>query len=574
MDNKSRDYREGVLLAFILVLAVVVRLWNIDFGLPNEHVRPDERHLIGFTLTIGGNKLNPGFFNYPSLYLYSLFMAYGAYFAIGRLTGHFSSAQDLVNEYALAPSALYLIDRVLVALLGTATVFLAYFIGKRIANARVGLMAALLLALSYLHVRESHFGTVDVPLGFMTTLALAFILNAARTDSLKSHLWAGLVCGLAVSTKYNAIVLLAPLALLHAPLFGHQLAWKRALTVLGAASFMVVLGFLAGTPFAVLDHQAFLRDTSYELFDKLSKPASPDYGPGWIYSLRVTLPLGLGVPLLLLSVVGVAAQLRARQRAAVLMLSFAVAYWLVMGKAHLGFVRYSVPLVSTLAVFAALGIDALARYASGRLDRGAPSSRRPVYGATCAVLIVVALAIPTYRLVRWNTLLGEVDTRVLAGEWIHGNVAPGTDVGLVGSQYMRPELLSTLEQMRRASPETQKQGRSLRTSILMQHVERDHPPTYETYFFDGAWRDAMDPEHVAERAPRYVVVPEHPLVGALGSVVPVLGPEYALAARFDGCSPCSDDAVFDWWDAFFLPISGFAGTVRGGPNLRIYARLP
>ncbi len=71
-----------------------MRLWGIGFGLPNEHARPDERHLIGFTPDPRGNRLNPGFFNYPSLYLYLLFTLYVLYFVIGLGTGHFTAVKD------------------------------------------------------------------------------------------------------------------------------------------------------------------------------------------------------------------------------------------------------------------------------------------------------------------------------------------------------------------------------------------------------------------------------------------------------------------------------------------------
>jgi hypothetical protein len=48
--------------------------------------------------------------------------------------------------------------------------------------------------------------------------------------------------------------------------------------------------------------------------------------------------------------------------------------------------------------------------------------------------------------------------------------------------------------------------------------------------------------------------------------------QYTLRERITA-HDSSEARVYDWADAFFVPLAGFAGVTRPGPNLSIYARL-
>src|SRR5262249_60561078 len=72
------------------------------------------------------------------------------------------------------------------------------------------LVAAFFVAVAFLHVRDSHFGMLDVP---MTCLAVAALLPLSRAledpTQIRSWITGGVFVGLAASTKYNAGVLVA-----------------------------------------------------------------------------------------------------------------------------------------------------------------------------------------------------------------------------------------------------------------------------------------------------------------------------------------------------------------------------
>ena len=200
-------------LSVILILALVVRLAGIQFGLPFALARPDEVTLVHAALNIGDKGFTPHYFNYPSLHPSILAAAYLVYAILGQTTGRPGGFAGLAREFAVDPTLLLLIDRVISACLGVATVWLVDAIGRRMAGRAVGLLSALLLALAYLHARESHFGTVDVPMTFFATLALLVALKGYQDGRRSSFLLAGVCAGLAASTKYNAIAVVASVGL-------------------------------------------------------------------------------------------------------------------------------------------------------------------------------------------------------------------------------------------------------------------------------------------------------------------------------------------------------------------------
>src|SRR5438132_9898015 len=143
----------------LLVVAAGLRLWGINFGLPALY-RPDEDVTVGRAMGIFHGILDPHFADWPHLYFYVA----AAWLAPLRLVG-------LVQDQASA----YLGVRILDALLGSVTVLLVFEFGRRAYGWLAGFFGASPLAVAFLHVRDSHFGTLDTPL----TLACVPALHTA-----------------------------------------------------------------------------------------------------------------------------------------------------------------------------------------------------------------------------------------------------------------------------------------------------------------------------------------------------------------------------------------------------------
>jgi hypothetical protein len=213
--NKLR-WRIALLLGAILGVGAVLRLIGIRFGLPMAY-HNDEWVLVLATRQFFGGDFNPHNFLYPSLLMYIMY-------AFERLYFLFASNRDDL-------SLLYTLCRVTVVLFGIASLWVVYRLGKRLHDYRTGLIAALLLCLSPLHVINSHFATTDVPLTFFILLTLWATLRLAETRALADYVLAGIAFGMTVSIKIpGAVIFLAILvAHLYSVAEGNAIHYRRVL---------------------------------------------------------------------------------------------------------------------------------------------------------------------------------------------------------------------------------------------------------------------------------------------------------------------------------------------------------
>jgi hypothetical protein len=428
-----------LLLSAILALAVLLRFWGLRFGLPNDDTRPDEEKIVRPALTMMGGDLNPHLFLYPSLFTYVAAIGCAATAVAGGLVWSTGFPVEFARHAAVDPSTAITIVRTLSALAGVATVALLYFAVKEWFSERAALAAAAICAVAFLHVRDSHFAVTDVPATFVTMAAL---WAALRCDT-QGLTWqrvalTGLLCGLAASTKYNAGLIALPAALVIAtrPAAGAR-DWTRttlALALLGAAA---LAGFLAGTPYAILDSPTFLHDLRDQqhiamgAYHTTILDASRQVlgERGWIHHLTFSLRYGVGVPVLAAAAVGAIWLAAGQSRRAVVLLSFPVAFYFAMGTSALAYARWMTPVVPFLCLFAGLAVDRAAALTESTLKA------RHASAIVATVLTVLVSAATAGRALAFDRLVARTDTRVLGAEWIQANYPSGATLYQTGKSY-------------------------------------------------------------------------------------------------------------------------------------------
>lgn len=411
-----------VLLLLVLGIALALRLWSIDFGLPYAYHIDEHSYVVG-ALNLGQGEIN----GYPQqVGLVNVLLGeYAVYFLVGRLAGLFSSAQDFARAYYTDPSVFYLLGRLTSAVLGVVSCWAVYLLGKELRNRLVGLAAALLLAVNFLHVRESHFTTPDVPQALGFTVILLLCLKTLKSGRLRYLYVASLLGGVVISWKWASFPLVLPLIFV---------AWQAG----AGRSFVVVFkrwlfcGLLVLLGFVIFSPQLLLFPGPYIEWAKRDYITGSvgGYGgflidtvPGWLFYVRASwigsgaLGLGLGLAGLLLWTYHLLWQ-RDRQ-AAVLLLLFA-GYFLLMATSRRYFVRYAVPLAPFLTLAAADAIN----WASERWSAG---SRRTVAAALTALVLLAAVQ-PTLAAGRANMLWARKDTRTTAKRWIEQNIPDGAKI--------------------------------------------------------------------------------------------------------------------------------------------------
>ncbi|HTL03694.1 MAG TPA: glycosyltransferase family 39 protein, partial [Vicinamibacterales bacterium] len=155
----------------ILLIAVAVRVWGLGFGLPYIVARPDETEMAGPAVGFLSGDLRPPFFEWPTLFTYTTAFLYVLYFLVTRPFNAYATLAQFAESRRQNLAPFLYVTRSLSALMGAATVWGVYAICRRVFDETVGIVAALFLALAFLHVRDSHFGVTDVAMTGLVVLA-------------------------------------------------------------------------------------------------------------------------------------------------------------------------------------------------------------------------------------------------------------------------------------------------------------------------------------------------------------------------------------------------------------------
>ncbi len=563
--------RDGALLAAILAVAAAVRLWGSGFGLPNTYCRPDEMTVVNIALRFGTGDLNPEFFAFPTLFMYFLTGCYGLYFVVGLLAGHFHGPSDLVASYIADPSVFYWIPRGANALLGTATVYVAYRIAGLLWGRKTGLLAALFMALMYLPVREAHFGVTDTPLVLFCLTSVLFTLQFVQGERLHDLVLAAAMGGAAMSTKYNGALVAIPmcvaclLAAWNGPLPGR---WKRLIGRLALFGLVLAVAFLVGTPYALVTPRVFVADVLREARHQLHGHAGLIVSIGWLWHARFSLWYGLGWTMFLAGLAGMAwVPIRDGRRGLVLCV-LPLVWYLCMGKSYVVFARYMLVLVP----FFCFGAARLLMLSSAWVTvRG--GSR---WGSCFLSLSVLLLLFPSVQSVFYlDRSLAREDTRVLAARWVTENVPRGASLCEVGTPWDSIRMCAPME---RAAKVKSKTRHSASTPNQEAGDRPDRPATeacayvFCTYNSKAALFRTAD--YRTSPPPSYIIVAKGPVawyreLGRFPEVEALASQQYELAQSFVGYADEANNR-YDPQDAFFLPFAGFAGVKRPGPNIRIY----
>ena len=376
-DWQSMDRRDKQalgLLLLVVVLGMGLRFRGLTWSLPDARhplatYHPDERVNLNAALQadIAHGKFDIQFYNYGTFYFYLVDLAHTVgkgYGFIPAPVPQSESRPPTLADGAALTAKLFLVGRLVSALLGTATIPVLYALGRRMFGRKVGLMTGLLYGVAPLAVLHAHFLTVDVSATFFVALTLLWSARLLTAQNWSNYVWAAIWAGLAAATKYNAgIVLIAPIA-------AHFLnkdtdACKRhrggQFVVLIAVA---MLTFLIACPGPWLNFDAFWNGIEgypgsglrYELFDHSRSGHGylfTNTGNGWWYHLTVSLPFGLGPALAVAALLGLIPAWQQRTKPDAMLLAFFLVYFSLSGFSNVRFARYMLPLFPVFCIWAA-----------------------------------------------------------------------------------------------------------------------------------------------------------------------------------------------------------------------------
>ena len=420
-----------VCLLFICGIAAALRFTGLSWGAPYFHFHIDEHFVFA-----GADMLR------RSLHEAA---ASSKFFMYGPLPMWMLNVIRDVHDWLFQPLVLtvkrdqviYMVmGRAISAALGTACVPLVYVIARRVAGRTAGLIAAFLLACAVVHLRESHFFSVDISMLFFSVVAWLFALRIADTGRFPDYVVAGASLGAAVACKYSAAFLIGVLGVAHlcAPGRPRRLAdvrgWLRWI-VRGVTPLLIaVLVFVAVDPMAILYRAKFSDDITYWVVGPNSGTWKPifiaqftDVRPH-LYWFTNLLWWGLGPALEIWGLLGVLWLIVRRDRPSLVAASFPVAYYAAAAQGIAPVMRYAVPLAVGLAVPAGvLCADLLRR----------PRLRLVSIAITSVVCGTTALYAAAYM-----NVFRSPDSRLTASGWLLANVPRDSKILVEPSQNTPP----------------------------------------------------------------------------------------------------------------------------------------
>jgi 4-amino-4-deoxy-L-arabinose transferase-like glycosyltransferase len=409
-------------LVTLIALGGFVRLLGIDFGRPFAY-HPDEGIIVGSAMDMVRDRdWNPHNFFYSSL----MFDVQAVATGIVRSFGGGSLEHDqgwLFGSEALPRQFDYfLAGRSVVALMGIVTIPVTFAIGARSGGIGVGLIAAAIAAAAPLHVANSHYITTDVPLTLLCALTLWAALEAQRRRGDRWWVLAGLVAGLAISTKWNgAVVIVVPLVayLATADTFrgaGALLRRRTPYLILAAAA----LALLVTTP-AILFDAAAVRDFLVLQGELYARGRANERSDSLTFHVRALLD-GIGFVASVLGLSGCVAIVVGRHRRELAIPAFVVAYLLVISIPATHYERNLLPIVPYLSIAAGLLlVRAIERWTRGRPTFGGISTTLLTIGLV--MIAVFAALAPGYAAsYAEGRRMGSPDTRTVARDWLLANV--------------------------------------------------------------------------------------------------------------------------------------------------------
>jgi hypothetical protein len=348
LRSDRRKIVTGVALLLLLALALAMRLqgWSrID--------HPDESSLLKMTMHFHERQFPDGAYpfypGYPPFFLYLNYLLSLIYqkillfLGVIRFPGQFLHSTS-GNDFIL------MAGRIISALAGTAFVALAWRMGKSFFNSASAWFAALLMTVNSFLVYDSHVFKPDM---LLALLLFASLLYALKYDQSPQRRWlflSSFFFGLAVATKYHAVVEL--LFLLPAFAIAARRDHRPLRETLFLAPVAMSCGFFFGAPNWVV--HPFLNIAAAYRFITYHYAAFRFYEKKLAYSAFFKTILGsFGPVLFAFLLIGLIAVFVNRQRTALLLAAYVGVYVIILGNTSYFGTRMLLPILPAMALLIA-----------------------------------------------------------------------------------------------------------------------------------------------------------------------------------------------------------------------------
>jgi len=402
-----------------------------------------------------------------------------------------------------------------------------FLLGRRLFDAWTGKVAAVLLAVSPGFVVTAHYFKVEVPMTFWLVVTLLAVFRMRDTAAIRDVAIVGLLVGYTASTQYSGglVAVAAVTALFQAKLPDV----RRAAKVLAGT---VVVGFLMGTPYALLYPPAFYDGLRLDFVLNSEGTYTLGRPPAVIDWAVNVFPYAVTIPILVLAGIGLVTALVRERRRLLPIWVFLGAYVVLLGFSNARFVRATVPVLPVVVLLAAYGLSMLRRRRWMRVP------------ALVGVTVLAGYAF-LFSLAYVKGAYAEDDPRVQASRWIRDEIPVGTRIAVNTNHYLD---VPQLEDLGYPTIEVGDDARRLRTAasaylILSERQLRPRRQALEHHPETAALLDYVSSDFCElvhfENSQRLAGVDAKPRDGKLPFDWLIANPRITILERRQGGEPCT-----------------------------------
>lgn len=414
-----------ILVLFIIIFSGYVRLKIIKGSLPYIG-HPDEPALTKVPLRIlKTGDFNPHTFIWPSLPYYittaSLVLGYLNSVSNGEIEN--IKKIDSISYPFYPQKRLIFPAKLIFALLSIVTMLLIGIIAHNVSgNTHSIYLAPLLLTLSPLYLFHSaRYLNIDIIGTFFAVLSIWYIIKRLEIDSLLTKaIIPGILCGLAIASKYNFYLILIPSAL--AIIFYSK---KQKLGKILLLFCVAIIIFIICVPYSILDFSTFLDGIVFNInhykSGHLGFTAIPGITQFFYYCNGLISEYG--VIFMIFTLLGILYSLVSDPKRGLVLLAFPLLLLIYMSSLPVHFMRNILAVFVFVCIYCSFGIFLVFKYLSSQLRKMSFFSNKKILHKSVPILlcaVIIAISLPVKSIV--NAYDFKPDSRNLSIHWIKTNL--------------------------------------------------------------------------------------------------------------------------------------------------------
>ena len=420
-NSANMPSRLGWSLGLILLLAAILRLYGIGFGLPAIDDSDELMFQLGTMKMLRGLTLDPGWFGHPAITtMYALSITDVAVYLFGHLFGWFENPKAFVDAIYADPAWVILPGRVVMAIFSMATVWRAGRLAACLWGREGGLTAAALLAVSPIFIFWSQVIRSDIVGCFFMMLALSaahrLLNHAAGRDRFFAALWTA--CAIASKWPFA----LSMLGVAGAVIYNARLRREGMLSIwryLAVYTGLILICLILISPYLLLDFTTVVRNVAAE--GQVRHLGATGGGPLWNAQWYITGPVfhAFGIAGLVLSLAGLVLLGKDRQALAIICPPL-IGFFVVLIFQNLVWERWILPIIVLLSLTGGRAMAWLIdTMRSGQF-------RRHVNAIATSLIVLIAVQPSVAAVERSRARIN--DTRRRAAAWARSHFKPRSSV--------------------------------------------------------------------------------------------------------------------------------------------------